>query len=126
MKKGVSKLAIILISVIVILLGILAYGVYTGVRVKAEINSLQSEKNQLVLEREDLRIELDSLRGEYNLLKDDVAKIYKTCIRENVCKGHFPLVSWYCNNAGDEADYSIASHICFCDNRCDLNATEIK
>ncbi len=123
MKKGVNKLAIILISVIVILLGILAYGVYTGVKVKAEINALQSEKNQLVSEREDLRIELDSLLVKYDMLKDDVFELKKSCIAENACKGHFPGVRWNCNNVGDEVNNP--SHICSCDNNCNLNATAI-
>ena len=125
MKKGVSKLTIVLISIIILLLAVLGYGFYTGFRVKAIINSLQTQVQQLTAERDDLRIQIDSLHNQYNLLEQDVAKIYKTCMRENVCKGHFPLVSWYCNNVGDEADYSIASHVCFCDNRCDLNITAI-
>jgi len=51
MEKRGNILAIILISVIVILVAILSYGIYTGVRVKAEINSLNSQINQLVAEK---------------------------------------------------------------------------
>ncbi len=125
MKKSVNKLTIILISIIVVLLIILGYGVYTGMKIKAVINSFQNQVQQLTAERDDLRTQVDSLQNQYNLLEQDVAKIYKTCMRENICKGYFPLVSWYCNNVGDEKDYSIASHVCFCDNRCDLNETAI-
>jgi hypothetical protein len=118
MKKGVSILTIILISIIVILLAILAYGLYTGFRVKAMINSLTLEKNNLTNQ-------LSALQEKYNLLQQDVANIYKTCLRDNACKGRFPNVSWYCNNVGDEADLSNASHICVCDSKCDLNLTAI-
>ncbi len=124
MKKR-NPLIIILISVIIILLIILSYGVYTGIKVKAGIKSLQSEITQLTEERNNLSAQFNSLYDKYNLLEQDVAKIYKTCIKDNICKGHFPSVSWYCNNVGDEAEYSIASHICFCDDKCDLNITAI-
>ena len=119
-----KTLIIILISVIVILLAILIYGVYTGFKVKSIINSMQTEINQLNQDKTDLNSQLDFLHNKYNLLEQDVAKIYKGCIKENVCKGHYPGVSWYCNNVGDEAsDYS---HTCVCDSGCNLNATEIK
>lgn len=82
MKKGVSKLTIVLISIIILLLAVLGYGFYTGFRVKAIINSLQTQVQQLTAERDDLRIQIDSLHNQYNLLEQDVAKIYKTCMRE--------------------------------------------
>ena len=123
MKKNV--VVIVLVSVIIILLIILGYGVYTGVKVKAMINSLNSEIGQLTTEKESLNSQLNSLQKNYDLLKDDVVKIYKTCIVENICKGHYPGVSWYCNNVGDEASNN-PSHICACDSKCNLNATEIK
>lgn len=125
MKKGVNKLTIILISIIIILLAILVYGVYTGFKVRAIINSLQSEINNLNKEKNNLTSQFNSLHNQYNLLEQDVAKIYKTCMRENICKGHFPLVSWYCNNVGDNSEPATASHICVCDDKCDLNITAI-
>lgn len=125
MRKGVGKITIVLVSVIIILLAVLGYGLYTGMKVKGIINSFQIQVQQLTAERDSLRADISSLQNKYNLLEQDVAKIYKTCIKENACKGHFPSVSWYCNNVGDEADYSIASHVCICDSKCDLNATQI-
>ncbi len=115
--KEKKVLTWILISVIVILSCILVYGVYTGFRVKAEIARLNEENLNLTSQ-------LSSIWKQYNLLKDDVAKIYKTCITQNICKGHYPGVSWYCNNVGDEA-VSNPSHICVCDSSCNLNATQI-
>jgi hypothetical protein len=130
MKKRGNILVIVLIAVIIILAGILAYGVYTGVRVKAElarlngdIQGLTSEKQNLIAENDRISSDLKALRVNYDLLVKDVAKVYKTCINENVCKGHYPSVSWYCNNVGDEV--SNPSHICVCDSACNLNATEI-
>jgi cell division protein FtsB len=121
----------ILISVIVVLSIILIYGVYTGFKVKAELISLNSQiiqltddKIKLTDEKNSLQTKISDLDSKYNLLEKDVQKIYKTCLKENACKGRFPSVSWYCNNVGDEvADYS---HICVCDSSCNLNATEIK
>jgi cell division protein FtsB len=126
-KKGVI---ILLISVVVILLIILGYGLYSGIKAKnhvnflnSEINRLNQENNQLVEEKNNLTSQFDSINKKYGLLVQDVAKIYKTCIDENKCKGHYPGVSWYCNNVGDEVNDS--SHICVCDSGCKLNATEI-
>jgi hypothetical protein len=118
MKKGASKLIIILISVIIILVLILGYGFYTGMRVKAELENLHSQINQLSSDK-------DVLQNKYNLLEQDVAKIYKTCMNQNACKGRFPNVSWYCNNVGDESSYAMASHVCICDASCNLNLTQI-
>lgn len=121
----------ILISVIVVLSIILIYGIYTGFKVKAELNNLNNQivqltddKTNLINERNSLQTKVSNLESKNNLLTQDVAKIYKTCITENACKGHYPSVSWYCNNVGDEvADYS---HICVCDSACNLNATQVK
>jgi len=114
----------ILISVIVVLSIILIYGVYTGFKVKTELNNLNSQIVQLKDEKESLQNKITELESKNNLLTQDVAKIYKTCLTENACKGHYPSVSWYCNNVGDEvADYS---HICVCDSSCNLNATQVK
>jgi len=118
-----SILVTMLISIIVILVLILGYGVYTGLRVRAEINSLYSQIGQLSEDKADLNLKLDSLQGKYDLLYQDVQKIYRGCIAENACKGRFPGVSWYCNNVGDET--SNPSHICVCNSSCQLNATEI-
>jgi len=123
MQKGASKLTIVLVSVIVVLSGILIYGIYTGIKVKAEFANLNSQISNLVSEKNSLTFQLDELQGKYDLLKDDVFELEKSCITENACKGHFPNVRWYCNNAGDEV--SNYSHICVCDNLCNLNATTI-
>ncbi|VVB83848.1 Uncharacterised protein [uncultured archaeon] len=116
MKKGGNLPVIILISVVIILVLILIYGVYTGFKVKAEIKRLNSQIAQLSEDK-------NNLQKNYDLLIQDVAQIYKTCIKENACKGHYPGVSWYCNNVGNEVDNP--SHTCVCDSSCNLNATQI-
>jgi len=125
MQKSVSKLTIVLISIIIILLGVLGYGVYTGFRVKAELANLNSQIRNLVDEKNDLTSQLDLLQKNYNLLKDDVFELEKSCLSENACRGHFPNVRWYCNNVGDETNVN-PSHVCICDSACSLNITEIK
>ncbi len=123
MKERKKVLVIVLISVIVVLCGILAYGVYTGFRVKAEINSLNSQIEQLGAEKENLTVQLNILTAKYGLLQDDVFQMKKSCITQNICWGHFPGVRWYCNNVGDAVNNP--SHICVCDDSCNLNATEL-
>ena len=118
MKKGVNRLTIVLISVIILLLLVLGYGFYTGIKVKAELGNLHAQIAQLSDDK-------DLLQSKYNLLEQDVAKIYRTCMNENACKGRFPNVSWYCNNVGDESGYAMASHTCICDSSCNLNLTQI-
>lgn len=87
---------------------------------------LNQEKEGLLKDRERLRSDIDSLNSKLSMLQDDVASIYKGCITQNICKGHYPHVRWKCNNVGDQADDATASHICVCDSSCNLNATEIK
>ena len=116
MKERGKVIVLVLISIIIILSGILAYGVYTGFKVKAELIRLNAEN-------QNLSSELENLQGEYALLIDDVAEIYKTCLTENVCKGRYPGTSWYCNNVGNEVDDP--SHLCVCDASCNLNSTSI-
>lgn len=118
-----NKTTIILGSIIVVLVVILGYGFYTGVRVKAEINNLNSQINQLTGEKDGLTSQLSALQKNYDLLIKDVAQIYKTCMKENACKGRYPNISWQCNNVGDEADNP--SHTCICDSSCNLIATQI-
>ena len=121
MKKNVT--VIILVSVIVALSAVLVYGVYTGIRVRTVINSLNSQIEQLSEEKENLTVQLNTLTVKYGLLQDDVFQLKKSCITQNVCWGHFPGVRWYCNNVGDAVDNP--SHICVCDSNCNLNATQI-
>jgi outer membrane murein-binding lipoprotein Lpp len=126
MKEKRSVLVMILISIIILLAIILGYGVYTGFKVKAEIISLNNQINQLTIEKQNLKQDYDELKEDYDLLRLDVQKIYQSCINEGPCKGHFPEVSWYCNNVGDEISGSYsASHICVCSSACEMNATEI-
>ncbi len=113
-KRNITT--IILISIIAVLLAVLGYGVYTGVRVKAVINQLTAEK-------ENLTSQLNTLIVKYGMLQDDVFQLKKSCITQNVCWGHFPGVRWNCNNVGDEVNDP--SHICVCDDDCNLNATAI-
>jgi len=118
-----SILVTILIAVIIVLVIIFGYGVYAGYRLKAEISSLNNQIGQLDTDKADLNLKLDTLQKKYDLLYQDVQNIYKSCMLENACKGRFPRVSWYCNNAGDEV--SDPSHICICDSSCNLKATQI-
>jgi cell division protein FtsL len=122
-KSKKSILVTILIIIIVILAIILGYYIYSGYKLKTEINSLNNQISQLSEERDNLNSELSTLQKKYDLLNQDVQKIYKSCPKENACKGRFPGVSWYCNNVGDETDNP--SHICICDSSCNMKATQI-
>jgi len=121
MKKSGNVSTIILISIIVILLVILGYGVYTGFKVKYKIADLNFQIDNLVKERTNLTSQLNDLLVKYDMLKDDVFELEKSCINENACRGHFPFIRWNCNNVGDEVvDYS---HVCVCDSECNLSIT---
>jgi cell division protein FtsB len=122
-KAKKSKLVLILISIIVVLALILGFGIYSGIKIKSEIDKLNIENQQLNSDKADLTSKLDTLQKNYDLLYNDVQNVYKTCPTENACKGHFPEVSWYCNNLGDEV--SDPSHICVCDVSCNMKATPI-
>ena len=81
------------------------------------------ERDNLVLERDLLKSDLNYSNSQIELLTEDVKEIYKSCISDNACKGHYPGVRWSCNNVGDSV--SDPSHICVCDVSCNLNATQI-
>jgi len=128
MKEGRNKerksiLVTILVSIIIFLLIILGYGVYAGFQVRAQVANLNNEIVKLTIEKENLNSDLKSLQQDYNLLYEDIQKIYKSCLNEGPCKGHFPGMSWYCNVYGDEVNDP--SHICVCDSSCKMNATEL-
>jgi len=119
-----SNLVRVLVSLIIILVLILGYGVYGGFKAKTKLTQLNEEKNQLISERDSIKADYDELYDKYELIRLDIQNIYKSCLNEGPCKGHFPEVSWYCNNVGDEANDP--SHICVCDSSCNMKATEIQ
>ena len=57
------------------------------------------------------------------MLKDDVFQLKKSCISDNICKGHFPGVRWNCNFQGDAVDNP--SHTCVCNDNCEMSSTKI-
>jgi cell division protein FtsB len=134
-KKRGSKLVTILISLIVILVIFIGYFIYTGIQVKKNVAFLETElsildeSNQDLIENNDnletenqnLMSKLDTFQIKYDMLKEDVEKIYKSCMPGNACQGRFPGISWNCNNVGDETDDP--SHICICDVSCKFKAT---
>lgn len=125
MKKEIWIISVLLL--VVISLGVMAYlGYNENIRLNSEITRLNLDKEQLFNEKEQVLLEKKNLMDEMGLLKDDVAEIYKTCITQNVCKGHYPGIRWYCNNLGDETILDLASHTCECDSSCELKLTLLK
>lgn len=94
-------------------------------QLEADRTQLSNDKQQILNEKEQCRSEVQTLNSKLSMLQEDVNKIYKSCITQNVCKGHYPGVRWNCNNVGDETNVN-PSHICVCDSACSLNLTEIK
>lgn len=117
---------------IIVIVGVLAGVLYTknlnltsrNNQLETDRAQLSSEKEQILGEKEQCRTEVQNLNSRLSMLQEDVSKIYKTCINDGVCKGHYPGVRWNCNNVGDETDFN-PSHTCICDSSCNLNATEI-
>lgn len=94
-------------------------------QLEADRAQLSNDKESILIEKEQCRNESQSLQSQLKLLQEDVTKIYKSCITDNICKGHFPGIRWKCNNVGDPTSDATASHICECDSSCQLNATQI-
>lgn len=124
MKKEV--VAIIIISLLLIGSVVYLFMLYNKNK-ELELNNsqLNTDKNKAVSDMEQCRVDLEEKKSELTMLNQDVSNIYKGCITDNVCKGHFPNIRWYCNNVGDETKEN-PSHICVCDSSCSLNITEIK
>ncbi len=117
---------VIALVIVVIVLGILLYnGSMENKSLNSEIEKVVADSEQLLKEKNDLLLENKAVKDELDLIQKDVAKIYKTCMNENACKGRYPGISWYCNNVGDPAEISMASHLCQCTTDCQLNATQI-
>jgi len=92
-------------------------------KIQDNLELLIVERDNLLLERNLLKSDLNYSNSQLELLTEDVKEIYKSCIGDNACKGHYPGVRWYCNNVGDSV--SDPSHVCVCDASCNLNATLI-
>jgi len=108
---------IIILSILLVLVCIFAYLEFRRIVELKSLNmQLETDKTNLINDNKDLNLDLEMLNAK-------VAKIYRTCMTNNACKGRYPGISWYCNNVGDAVDD--ASHICICDVSCNLNATEI-
>lgn len=123
MLKGSNKIIIILGIIIFLLLCVVGYGFYTGLKIKSEILLLKEERDNFHNELNKVSEDKEDLNKKYELLLNDVAEIYKTCMTEDACRGRYPLVSWYCNNVGDEVPDP--SHVCVCDNSCKLSISQI-
>jgi outer membrane murein-binding lipoprotein Lpp len=128
-----KNLAIVLAVLIIFLVGAV---IFAGImynktttlnseidKLNSQISVLNDDKSKLVEERESLRSEIAALRNEIKMLQEDIGALYKGCNLDNVCKGHYAGIRWLCNNAGDLANSSTASHICVCDGSCQLSAT---
>lgn len=122
MKKSLITIGLI----VLIVLGFASAGYFyvQNTNLNSQNDDLESQNAQIRDEREQCRTEVQGLNSKLSMLTDDVAKIYKTCITDNVCKGHYPGVRWNCNNVGDETNVN-PSHVCVCDSACNLNITQI-
>lgn len=131
MKKG-SVNAWILYVVIAILLIILIFGVFQGIKVKKIISDLQDRNSQLEQDRaqisqdkesvmsqlEQCRTQSQADHSKLNIMIEDWSKIQKTCMTDNVCKGKFSFMRYTCNAQGDTVDNG--DKICQCDQNCNL------
>ena len=129
-KKKVITGLLILIIMLLAIFAIIEYN--KNLQLNIRNNQLEADRAQISKDKEDVmnqfeqyRIQSQNDHLKYNMLLEDVAKIYKTCITQNACKGRYPGIRWDCNNVGDEVSTN-PSHICVCDSSCNLNATEIK
>lgn len=117
MKRG--KILTTILIVLIILVSILAIVVYNkNNQLISERDQLSREKAELINEREQLRNEKQDLNSKLSMLQDDVFKLKKSCINDNICKGHFPSVRWKCNINGDAVNDG--DRTCFCDDNCNL------
>lgn len=119
---------IIALAVIAIALGAIAYMNYgENQKLNSEITRLNADNEKLNADKAQTLADNKNLRDELQLLNEDVAAIYKTCITQNACKGHYPGIRWYCNNIGDAVqDIAMASHLCECDSACELKTTIVQ
>jgi len=128
-KKSVIIVVLLVILIVAAVVFILGY--FKGQQLVGRINQLEQDRSQMSKDKEDVMAQLEQCRSmsqidhsKLNMLMEDIAYVYKTCITQNVCKGHYPNVRWNCNSVGDEINVN-PTHICVCDSSCNLNATEI-
>ncbi|MDD5177701.1 MAG: hypothetical protein PHT54_00235 [Candidatus Nanoarchaeia archaeon] len=116
---------ILIIVLVVILLIAIIFGVCKYKQLNNEISTLSesnqrflSEREQLLKERDDCRLETKGLQESLNLLQDDVFKIKKSCLTENVCKNRFPGVRYKCNDFGEA--HEDGTKLCECTDNCEV------
>jgi len=129
-KESVITGALILGIIVIAIFAAVEYS--KNVKLNIRNNQLEQDRTQISKDKEDVmaqfeqcRANTQSLNSKLSLLQEDVAKIYKTCMTQNACRGRYSNVRWNCNNVGDETNTN-PSHICVCDSSCNLNITEIK
>ena len=91
----------------------------------SDVSTLTQSNNNLISEREQCNQDIDSCKNEVrglqetlNLLQEDVMKIKKSCLIENVCKGRFPGIRYTCNDFGEA--HSDGTRLCECDDNCEV------
>ena len=117
MKRGQILTTILII--LIILVSIVTIVVYNkNNQLISERDQLSREKVELINEREQLRSENQKMTSKLSMLQDDVFNLKKSCISDNICKGHFPSIRWKCNVQGDAVDNG--DKVCFCNDNCNL------
>ncbi|MDD5253666.1 MAG: hypothetical protein PHG05_01000 [Candidatus Nanoarchaeia archaeon] len=119
-----SEKIIIIVLIVILFIGII-FGFCKYKQLNNEISilsesnqNLLSEREQLLKEREDCRLETNGLKESLNLLQEDVFKIKKSCLTENVCKNRFPGVRYKCNDLGEAHDDG--TKLCECTDNCEV------
>lgn len=87
-------------------------------QLNSQISSLNQEKSGLTSERESLRADVARISSSLSMMQEDITKIRKGCINENVCKGHVSGIRYRCNIQGDAVDNG--DRICECDDNCEV------
>jgi peptidoglycan hydrolase CwlO-like protein len=130
MEKGQIITVLVILSIILASLSGVFY--FKIINLTSKILSLTNDKNQLNLQVQSLDSKVNSLTDEnsrlnsqinisnrkLSMLDDDLNQIIKGCITDNSCKGHRGSIRFVCDAAGKETDSG--SHICVCDENCEL------
>lgn len=91
----------------------------------SNISQLEQSNSNLLQERTQLKSDIDNCKAEkttlssdLSMLQEDVFKIKKSCMTENVCKSRFPGVRYKCNDFGEAHDDG--NRICECNDNCEV------
>ncbi|MFH0831986.1 MAG: hypothetical protein V1886_03950 [archaeon] len=82
------------------------------------VQTMDSQINKIADEKSILDSKISIANRKLSMLDEDLNQIIKGCIIRDACYGHRGSIRFICDETGKDSDSG--SHICVCDDKCEL------